>query len=275
MHIHAVLRNTALVASVVISLKSLEALLVPVWAIVAICATLPAMVVLTSMVLPKACAAAIEIRAIFASHAGKWLAAVLAGEGCSLADMQTLFFGDALALADLATKPLLGTGLPVRTILGKELFPAEVASSWYKSSCLLSCFILALTRTASAIMTRYVLKLLTANRACVSNAGSTPLATSANMSAFGRTIEIVWTSITVRARGVGFPANRAGSIKQLRLDLSGIVGVTASNRTELSWFERGKVLTANRANRLHQHTSGSMIRAMLGARSPERTLVSG
>jgi len=173
MYIHAVLLSSALLASIVIALQGTEALLVPIWSIVALCAALPAVVILAPVVLPKAFAAAIEVRAILASHANEQLATVFTSKRGFLPDVQTSFLSNTFTLANIATESLLGMSLPIGTVLRKVFFPAKVAGSGYKSTCSFSCFVFTFTGTVNAFAHRSILEFLAANWACISYTGNT------------------------------------------------------------------------------------------------------
>jgi len=172
MYIHAIPRNATFLADMPVSFQGLEALFIPVGTIVTICTTLPAMMILASVMLPKAFAAAIEVCAFWSSHAREWLTAVFTGEGRSLADMQSLFFGDASALANLTTKALLGMGFPIRAILSKESFAAKVTNNRYKFACLFSRFMLTFTRTIDTLFGSSVEEGLVTDRTDILGAGN-------------------------------------------------------------------------------------------------------
>ena len=234
------------------------------------------MVIFASIMLIKAFLAAIEILAVPTRSAGEGLSAILAGKGCSLADMFPMFFGNTIALAFLGAKSLLAMGIPIRTILGKEFFAAEITDGRHKTACSSACLVHAITRAISALATRNILKLLAANGASVVNGDTAPSNATANAAALWRTILVMWSPVWVWASGISLPADGANTIKQSGFDLAGVIDVPAANRTELSWFRGMKSLSAYGANLVHRYTSGSIIRVMLrGARSPERTLVGG
>jgi len=126
MNVHAVFRNAALLAGIGIALQGLEALLVPVWAIVALVAALPAVVFFASVVCPGALAATKLIRSICSGYARKGLATVFTGEGLFFANVKATLFGNSFALTGLGTKAL-GLAVPIRWIKLNKLLAAVIA----------------------------------------------------------------------------------------------------------------------------------------------------
>ena len=126
MNVHAVFRNAALLAGIGIALQGLEALLVPVWAIVALVAALPATVVFAALVCPGALEAAITIVSIRSSYAGKGLATVFADEGLFFANMKAVLLGGAFTGTGFRTEAL-GLAVPIRWIKLNKLLAAVIA----------------------------------------------------------------------------------------------------------------------------------------------------
>lgn len=149
MYVYPILLGTADLTGIAIALKRLVPLLIPVRAIVAICAALPTVVVRATMVSPKALAATVEVGAVCPGDARKHNAAVPACEGRLLTNAEPSSGSDALTLADLGAKSLLLVSGPIGCVWGNERLATELTGRLNSLTDSPLRFVLALTRAVS------------------------------------------------------------------------------------------------------------------------------
>ena len=277
MNVHAVFRNAALLAGIGIALQGLEALLVPVWAIVALVAALPATVVFAALVCPGALEAAITIVSIRSSYAGKGLATVFADEGLFFANMKAVLLGGAFTGTGFRTEAL-GLAVPIRWIKPNKLFAAVIARARDCSEAFPVSDAHALSRAVNAWMRRNVRKCLTADLADMREVTSLVFACCTNVSAGGRAADMYWRAIGLGTCDEDHTADRTNNFYLLTRSSSSIAGIAALDRAEALFSRVGKIFPADGASRgKHWGTSDSVRReknqgALLGMNACQQVM---
>lgn len=198
MNVHLVFRDAAYATSIFVALESLGSLGIPVWAIVVICATLPAVMLLASPLGPRALTAAKPILSICSCTTGKRLATMFANKGNFFANMKAAFLGYPFTLAQLGTKALWVVGLPSRRIGTRELLPTVVTDTRNSSSRSLSGLIGARARAILSVPVGFVKEDLATGKAGVLDAWNAYLETTEDTPALGRATLLVRNLVRTR-----------------------------------------------------------------------------
>jgi len=268
MYVQSFFRDAAFLASIAITLQGFQALLIPIRAIIAICSALPAMMIWSTVSRPKAITTTKPIFTINPGQAGKGLATMLTDKLGFLSNVKTSFFSYALALTLFRAKALLGMCIPIGAIWADERLSTKCTDNLNALAHTTANFIHAITRAICTFPAWSMLEMLSANWAHAHDSGDASFSSGPYVSTFRRTVQVVGSSIGVRASGIAFAADRANRHYQLWLQLSAVMGIAALNRAKAAFLGGGELFTTDRANRVHCHTSGSTSRVISGGAFP-------